>query len=51
MRHVVVMTTTSSIGLVSVFFVDTFGPLLDGKDGPRLQNAVKRWARGASSCA
>lgn len=31
--------------------LSTFGPLLDGKDGPRLRNSVTKWARGANSCA
>lgn len=28
----------------------TFGPLLEGKDGPRLSASLNAWARGKTSC-
>jgi hypothetical protein len=35
---------------VGITGVATFGPLLDTKDGARIQESISKWAGGSSSC-
>ena len=36
--------------IVGIAGVSTFGPLLDTKDGPRIQNSISNWAGGSTGC-
>ncbi len=35
---------------VGITDVATFGPLLDSKDGARIQNSISKWAGGGKNC-